>query len=164
MLDPKTTDALRVLVDRLKIERSAIDEVVAAVENLLTLYAEPITTVDRLRDRNAAAPPSLRAKDHAPKRGLPKERPGERRCSKCRGLGHTITTCQEIDPVERDDELDHEDNDATDPVHRVEDRVCAVHEAPATEVGKRKLNGRQVYTCPLGCETENTIVRRKATA
>lgn len=106
-----------------------------------------------------------RARDHSQRRGLPQERPGERRCGNCGSVGHRRDRCPASPLRDTSSSSSSAATPAPPPPAPAEERVCAVHEAPATPVGQPKPNGRQKYTCELGCETENTILRRrKATA
>lgn len=159
MLDAKTMEALRVVVDRLKIERSAIDEAVASVEDLITLYSPPVsasTTVDELRERNQS--------EH----GLPKERPGERRCGNCGSVGHRRDKCPKSPlRIEEGVARPPREDDAPPPTPEPppgENRVCSVHDTTRVKDTGRKRGPYTVYMCGMGHETENTILRRRASA
>lgn len=162
MLKPSTIEALKDLVAQLEAEREQLGRDIEALKRALEIF-------DRAQP---AAAPAQQPKAPSPatvppvRRGLPRERPGERRCGNCGSVGHRRDKCPK-NPLR--DSVTSPSRDVTLaptplPAPSVEGRVCAVHEAPATPLGRPKPNGRQTYTCPLGCETENTMVRRRASA
>lgn len=107
----------------------------------------------------------------------PPEKRAPRRCGICRERGHEGPNCPkhplsrptvaEPKPAPTRGEIDRAaaalrdafPSTAAPMGPALQDRVCPQHEEPLREITGRLVRGRQVYHCPRGHETENSMRR-----